>query len=144
MGESSGEKIRVLISKCGLDGHDRGSRVVARALRDAGFEVVYLGLFQTPESIVEAAIQEDVDAIGISTHNAAHMTIFPRIAELLRKHGAEEILLTGGGIIPKPDLEELEKRGVGRLFGPGSAVQEFAAYIRGEVLRRRAARAAGA
>lgn len=132
------EKIRVLVSKCGLDGHDRGSRVVARALRDEGFEVVYLGLFQTPESIVEAAIQEDVDAIGISTHNAAHMTIFPRVLEILRKHGADEILLTGGGIIPKGDMEELKRRGVGELFGPGSAVKDFAEYIRREVTRRRA------
>ena|SRR5438105_6849628 len=133
------EKIRMLVSKCGLDGHDRGSRVVARALRDEGFEVVYLGLFQTPESIVEAAIQEDVDAIGVSTHNAAHMTIFPRILAILRKHGADEILLTGGGIIPKADIEELKKLGVGELFGPGSAVKDFAAYIRCEVARRRGA-----
>jgi methylmalonyl-CoA mutase C-terminal domain/subunit len=140
MTSDASEKIRVLISKCGLDGHDRGSRVVARALRDAGFEVVYLGLFQTPESIVEAAIQEDVDAIGVSTHNAAHMTIFPRILEVLRKHGAEhDILLTGGGIIPKADIEELRELGVGELFGPGSAVKEFADYIRREVERRRAA-----
>jgi methylmalonyl-CoA mutase C-terminal domain/subunit len=134
---SGEEKIRVLVSKCGLDGHDRGSRVVARALRDEGFEVVYLGLFQTPESIVEAAIQEDVDAIGVSSHNAAHMTIFPRILELLRKQGATEVLLTGGGIIPKVDMDELEKLGTGRLFGPGSPVKEFADYIRAEVMRRR-------
>lgn len=132
------EKIRVLVSKCGLDGHDRGSRVVARGLRDAGFEVIYLGLFQTPESIVAAAIQEDVDAIGISTHNAAHMTIFPRILELLRKNGADGILLTGGGIIPKEDVEELKRLGVGELFGPGTPVSELADYIRREVARRRA------
>ncbi len=137
----SDQKIRVLISKCGLDGHDRGSRVVARSLRDAGFEVIYLGLFQTPQSIVEAAIQEDVDAIGVSTHNAAHMTIFTRILELLRRNDAGAILLTGGGIIPKDDVQELERQGVGRLFGPGSSMQEFAAYIRDEVARRRAAAA---
>src|SRR2546423_1181229 len=99
----SAEKLRVLISKCGLDGHDRGSRVVARGLRDEGFEVVYLGLFQTPQSIVEAAIQEDVDAIGVSTHNAAHMTIFPKILDLLRAQGASDVLVTGGGIIPRQD-----------------------------------------
>ena len=134
MGE---KKIRVIISKCGLDGHDRGSRVVARALRDAGFEVIYLGLFQTPQTIVEAAIQEDADAIGVSTHNAAHMTIFPRILELLRTNGAEDILLTGGGIIPKEDVEALKKLGVGELFGPGTAMQDFADYIRAEVGKRR-------
>ncbi len=141
---SSERKIRVLISKCGLDGHDRGSRVVARGLRDAGFEVVYLGLFQTPESIVEAAIQEDVDAIGVSTHNAAHMTIFPRILELLRKHGAEDILLIGGGIIPADDMQALERAGVGKLFGPGTPIQELADYIRAEVARRRPERVAPA
>jgi methylmalonyl-CoA mutase, C-terminal domain len=133
----TGDKIRVLISKCGLDGHDRGARVVARSLRDAGFEVVYLGLFQSPQSIVEAAIQEDVDAIGVSSHNAAHMTIFPRILELLRESGASDILLTGGGIIPKDDVETLTKMGVGELFGPGSSLAEFADYIRQEVARRR-------
>lgn len=132
-------KIRVLISKCGLDGHDRGSRVVARSLRDAGFEVIYLGLFQTPQSIVEAAIQEDVDAIGVSSHNAAHMTIFPRILELLKKNEADGILLTGGGIIPKEDVAALKGLGVGELFGPGSSMQEFADYIRAEVERRNSA-----
>jgi methylmalonyl-CoA mutase C-terminal domain/subunit len=134
---SSQKKIRILISKCGLDGHDRGARVVARGLRDEGFEVVYLGLFQSPESIVEAAIQEDVDAIGVSTHNAAHMTIFPKILDLLKKNGAEGILLTGGGIVPKEDVEALKKLGVGELFGPGSSMQDFATYLRAEVARRR-------
>jgi methylmalonyl-CoA mutase C-terminal domain/subunit len=138
----SAEKIRVLISKCGLDGHDRGARVVARGLRDLGFEVVYLGLFQTPEAIVEAAIQEDVDAIGVSTHNAAHMTIFTRILEHLKKQGAEEILVVGGGIVPKEDVRELERRGVGAFFGPGTPIAEFGAYIRAEIERRRGASAA--
>lgn len=138
MGRS--EKIRILISKCGLDGHDRGARVVARGLRDAGFEVVYLGLFQSPETIVEAAIQEDVDAIGVSTHNAAHMTIFPRILDLLRKNGAQDVLLTGGGIIPKEDMAALQAKGVGALFGPGSSMADFAKYIREEVAKRRGAR----
>ena len=135
----SKDKIRILISKCGLDGHDRGARVVARGLRDEGFEVVYLGLFQTPQSIVEAAIQEDVDAIGVSTHNAAHMTIFPKILDLLKKNDAGSIILTGGGIIPKDDVEDLKRRGVGMLFGPGSTMKEFADYLRGEVARRRGA-----
>jgi len=134
-------KIRILISKCGLDGHDRGARVVARGLRDEGFEVVYLGLFQSPESIVEAAIQEDVDAIGVSTHNAAHMTIFPKILELLKKNDAVSILVTGGGIIPKDDVEALHAMGVGELFGPGSAMKDFASYLRSEVARRRGERA---
>jgi methylmalonyl-CoA mutase C-terminal domain/subunit len=137
VGENSARKVRVLISKCGLDGHDRGSRVVARGLRDEGFEVIYLGLFQTPESIVEAAIQEDVDAIGVSTHNAAHMTIFPRILELLRKQGAGDILLLGGGIIPREDVEALKRLGVGELFGPGTPIRDLADYIRAEVGRRK-------
>jgi methylmalonyl-CoA mutase C-terminal domain/subunit len=134
------EKIRVLISKCGLDGHDRGARVVARGLRDKGFEVIYLGIHQTPESVVDAAIQEDVDAIGISMHSAAHMTIFPRVLDLLKKHGAGEILLTGGGIIPKEDAAHLRALGVGEIFGPGTPMEDLARYIREEVARRRAAR----
>jgi methylmalonyl-CoA mutase C-terminal domain/subunit len=134
---SDPSKIRVLISKCGLDGHDRGARVVARGLRDEGFEVVYLGLFQTPESIVEAAIQEDVDAIGISTHNAAHMTIFPKVLDLLAKNDARRILLVGGGIVPKEDVADLTGRGVGAIFGPGSSMKDFAEYIRAEVAKRR-------
>jgi methylmalonyl-CoA mutase C-terminal domain/subunit len=132
-------KIRVLICKPGLDGHDRGAKVVAAALRDAGMEVVYTGLRQTPEMIVETAIQEDVDAIGLSLHSAAHMTIFPRVQKLLRKRGAGSILLTGGGIIPDDDRLELERSGVGRLFGPGAASADFIRYIREEVGRRRAA-----
>jgi len=141
--KSSTGQIRILVSKCGLDGHDRGARVVARGLRDEGFEVIYLGLFQTPQSIVEAAIQEDVDAIGISSHNAAHMTIFPRVLDLLRQGGAGDILLTGGGIIPKEDVAELRSKGTGELFGPGTPVKEFADYIRREVERRRSGAPSG-
>jgi methylmalonyl-CoA mutase C-terminal domain/subunit len=135
-------KIRVLICKPGLDGHDRGAKVVAASLRDAGFEVVYTGLRQTPSMIVEAAIQEDVDAIGLSMHSAAHMTIFPRVLALLREKGADHILLTGGGVIPDEDIAALAAMGVGRLFGPGTPTPQIADYIRAEVERRRAERAA--
>jgi methylmalonyl-CoA mutase C-terminal domain/subunit len=132
-------KIRVLICKPGLDGHDRGAKVVAAALRDAGMEVVYTGLRQTPEMVVETAVQEDVDAIGLSLHSAAHMTIFPKVLKLLKKRGAGQVLLTGGGIIPDEDRAELEKLGVGRLFGPGATSDEIVKYITGEVARRRQA-----
>ncbi len=132
-------KIRVLICKPGLDGHDRGAKVVAAALRDAGMEVVYTGLRQTPEMVVETAIQEDVDAIGLSLHSAAHMTIFPRVLKLLRKRGADHVLLTGGGIIPDEDRAELEAMGVGRLFGPGTTSDEIVKYLTAEVARRRQA-----
>ena len=133
-------KIRVLICKPGLDGHDRGAKVVASALRDAGFEVIYTGLRQTPQMVVESAIQEDVDAIGLSLHSAAHMTIFPRVMNLLKEKGADHILLTGGGIIPKEDMVELSAIGVGRLFGPGTPTDEIAQYLRDEVAKRRQAR----
>ena len=132
-------KIRVLICKPGLDGHDRGAKVVAAALRDAGMEVVYTGLRQTPEMVVETAIQEDVDAIGLSLHSAAHMTIFPRVLKLLKKRGAERILLTGGGIIPDEDQAALAEQGVGKLFGPGTTSDDIVKYIRGEVAKRRKA-----
>ncbi len=132
-------KIRVLICKPGLDGHDRGAKVVASALRDAGMEVVYTGLRQTPEMVVETALQEDVDAIGLSLHSAAHMTIFPKVIKLLKKRAASHVLLTGGGIIPDQDRAELEKMGVGRLFGPGTPSTEIVAYIRAEVAKRRGA-----
>ncbi len=133
-------KIRVLICKPGLDGHDRGAKVVASALRDAGFEVIYTGLRQTPQMVVESAIQEDVDAIGLSLHSAAHMTIFPKVLKLLREQGADHILLTGGGIIPDEDMAELAGMGVGRLFGPGTTSDEIADYLRAEVATRREAR----
>ncbi|MEK7249116.1 MAG: cobalamin B12-binding domain-containing protein, partial [Bacteroidota bacterium] len=115
------KKIRVLVAKVGLDGHDRGAKVVAAALRDAGMEVIYTGLRKTPDMIVEAAIQEDVDAIGISILSGAHMTVFPKIASLLKEKGLSDVLLFGGGIIPQQDIEELKKLGVGHLFTPGAS-----------------------
>ncbi len=123
--------IRVLVAKPGLDGHDRGAKVVAAALRDAGMEVIYTGLHQTPEMIATAAIQEDVDVVGLSILSGAHMTLFPRVLELLREQGRDDILITGGGILPKEDMEELQRRGVGKLFGPGTATGDLVAYIEG-------------
>ncbi|HTD61307.1 MAG TPA: cobalamin B12-binding domain-containing protein [Gemmatimonadaceae bacterium] len=122
--------IRVLVAKPGLDGHDRGAKVVAAALRDAGMEVIYTGLHQTPEMIATAAVQEDVDVVGLSILSGAHMTLFPRVLELLKADGREDILLTGGGIIPKDDMESLHKLGVGRLFGPGTTTGELVKYIK--------------
>ena len=127
---SDGRKIRVLIAKVGLDGHDRGAKVVAAALRDAGMEVIYTGLRKTPEMIVEAAIQEDVDAIGVSILSGAHMTVFPKIVKLLKEKGAGDILLFGGGIIPGQDIEDLKALGVGELFTPGASTQVIAEYLR--------------
>ena len=121
--------IRVLIAKPGLDGHDRGAKVVAAALRDAGMEVIYTGLHQTPEMIATAAIQEDVDVVGLSILSGAHMTLFPRVRELLKAEGREDILLTGGGIIPKEDMDTLHAKGVGKLFGPGTSTAELIRYI---------------
>jgi methylmalonyl-CoA mutase, C-terminal domain len=128
--------IRVLIAKPGLDGHDRGAKVVAAALRDAGMEVIYTGLHQTPEMIATAAIQEDVDVVGLSILSGAHMTLFPRVLELLREHGREDILITGGGILPKEDIDELQKIGVGKLFGPGTATTDLIEYIKGWFVER--------
>ena len=122
-------KIRVLVAKPGLDGHDRGAKVIAAAFRDAGFEVVYTGLHQTPEMIVNAAIQEDVDVVALSVLSGAHMTLFPRVLELLEEEGADHMLLTGGGIIPEEDMQALSDRGVGRLFGPGTATTDAVAYV---------------
>lgn len=133
-----GRKIRVLIAKPGLDGHDRGAKVVARALRDAGMEVIYTGLHQTPEMIADAAVQEDVDAVGLSILSGAHMTMFPRVQELLRERGAGHILLFGGGIIPKEDMERLCEMGIGALFGPGTALEEIVDYIRSRVKEKEA------
>jgi methylmalonyl-CoA mutase, C-terminal domain len=121
--------IRVLVAKPGLDGHDRGAKVVAAALRDAGMEVIYTGLHQTPEMIATAAIQEDVDVVGLSILSGAHMTLIPRVLELLRADGREDILVTGGGIIPREDMDALEVRGTGRLFGPGTPTSELVDYI---------------
>jgi len=122
--------IRVLVAKPGLDGHDRGAKVVAAALRDAGMEVIYTGLHQTPEMIATAAVQEDVDVVGLSILSGAHMTLIPRVLDLLRDDGREDILVTGGGIIPREDMDALEARGTGRLFGPGTPTSELVAYIR--------------
>lgn len=124
------KKIRVLVAKAGLDGHDRGAKVIAAALRDAGMEVIYTGLRQTPEMIVEAAIQEDVDVIGISILSGAHMTILPRILKLMNEKGMNDVLLTGGGIIPEDDIKALKKMGVGQLFTPGASTSEIANYIK--------------
>jgi methylmalonyl-CoA mutase C-terminal domain/subunit len=122
-------KIRILIAKPGLDGHDRGAKVMASAFRDAGAEVIYLGLRQTPEMIVDAALQEDVDAIGLSILSGAHMTLFPRVRDLMNQRGLEDVLLTGGGIIAPEDMASLEKLGVGKLFGPGTPTQEAIDYV---------------
>jgi methylmalonyl-CoA mutase, C-terminal domain len=130
-------KIRVLIAKPGLDGHDRGVRVVANALRDAGMEVIYAGLQQTPQMVVQAAVQEDVDVVALSVLSGAHMTIFPRVLRLLQEQGAGDVLLTGGGIMSPEDMTELQRLGVGRLFGPGTALAEAIEYIQEEVGRRR-------
>jgi len=123
-------KIRVLVGKPGLDGHDRGAKIVAAALRDAGMEVIYTGLHQTPEQIVQAAIQEDVDVVALSILSGAHMTLFPRVLNLLREEGADQVLVTGGGIIPSEDIEKLLEMGVGQLFGPGTSTTEAVGYIR--------------
>jgi methylmalonyl-CoA mutase C-terminal domain/subunit len=123
--------IRVLVAKPGLDGHDRGAKVVAAALRDAGMEVIYTGLHQTPEMIATAAIQEDVDVVGLSILSGAHMTLFPRVLALLKEDGREDILITGGGIIPKEDMEALHAMGTGKLFGPGTPTSELIEYIKG-------------
>jgi methylmalonyl-CoA mutase C-terminal domain/subunit len=125
-----GRKIRVLIAKPGLDGHDRGAKVVARALRDAGMEVIYTGLHQTAEMIVETALQEDVDVIGLSILSGAHMTYFPKVLKLMKEKGLDDVLLFGGGIIPKEDAEKLEKMGVGKIFGPGTPTLEIVEYVK--------------
>ncbi|MBZ0201117.1 MAG: cobalamin B12-binding domain-containing protein [Ignavibacteriaceae bacterium] len=123
-------KIRVLVAKAGLDGHDRGAKVIAAALRDAGMEVIYTGLRQTAEMITEAAVQEDVDVIGISILSGAHMTIFPKILTMMKEKGLDDVLLTGGGIIPEEDIQALKKMGVGQLFTPGALTTEIAIYIK--------------
>ncbi|HXG73106.1 MAG: cobalamin B12-binding domain-containing protein [Gemmatimonadaceae bacterium] len=122
--------IRVLVAKPGLDGHDRGAKVVAAALRDAGMEVIYTGLHQTPEMIATAAIQEDVDVIGLSILSGAHMTLIPRVQALVKAQGRDDILITGGGIIPKEDVDTLQRGGVGKLFGPGTPTTDLIAYIK--------------
>ncbi|MDE3058322.1 MAG: cobalamin B12-binding domain-containing protein [Bacteroidota bacterium] len=123
-------KIRVLIAKAGLDGHDRGAKVIAAALRDAGMEVIYTGLRKTPEMIVEAALQEDVDAVGISSLSGAHMTIFPKVLSLMKEKGMDDVLLFGGGIIPQQDIQKLKELGIGELFTPGASTTEIVHYLR--------------
>lgn len=123
-------RVRIVVAKPGLDGHDRGAKVVARALRDAGFEVIYTGLRQTPEQIVETAIQEDADAVGLSIHSGAHMTLFPRVVRLLRERGADDVLVFGGGIIPAEDIAALEAEGVERIFTPGAATSDIVTWLR--------------
>jgi methylmalonyl-CoA mutase C-terminal domain/subunit len=121
--------VKVLIAKPGLDGHDRGAKVLARGLRDEGFEVVYTGLRQTPEMVATAALQEDVDVVGLSILSGAHLTLFPRVKQLLVDAGRDDVLVTGGGIIPPEDVEALRKRGIGRLFGPGTPTSDLVKYI---------------
>jgi methylmalonyl-CoA mutase C-terminal domain/subunit len=133
------EKHRIVIAKPGLDGHDRGAKVVARALRDAGYEVIYTGLHQTPEQIAETAIQEDADAVGLSIHSGAHMTLFPRVVGLLRDRGADEVVVFGGGIIPKEDLGPLEESGIERIFTPGTPTKAIIDWLRTRLSDTRAA-----
>ena len=121
--------LRVLVAKVGLDGHDRGAKVIATALRDAGMEVIYTGLRQTPDMVVNAALQEDVDAIGISILSGAHMTVFPKVIKLMKDKGMDDVLLTGGGIIPEEDMKKLNEMGVGKLFAPGTPTSDIARYI---------------
>lgn len=129
--------VRVLVAKIGLDGHDRGAKVIATSLRDAGMEVIYTGLRQTPEMVVNAALQEDVDAIGISILSGAHMTVFPRVIALMKEKGMNDVLITGGGIIPEDDMKKLHEMGVGKLFAPGTTTAEIAAYIKDWVEKNR-------
>ena len=129
--------IRVLVAKVGLDGHDRGAKVIATALRDAGMEVIYTGLRQTPEMVISSALQEDVDAIGISMLSGAHMTVFPKVINRMKEKGMNDVLLTGGGIIPEDDMKKLNALGVGKLFAPGTPTSEIADYIKGWVKENR-------
>jgi methylmalonyl-CoA mutase C-terminal domain/subunit len=133
------EKYRVVIAKPGLDGHDRGAKVVARALRDAGFEVIYTGLHQTPEQIVETTIQEDADAIGLSIHSGAHMTLFPRVVDLLREREVGEVLIFAGGIIPKEDIPVLKEKGIEEIFTPGTSTSAIVDWLRRRLEGRKAA-----
>jgi methylmalonyl-CoA mutase, C-terminal domain len=128
--------IRVLVAKPGLDGHDRGAKIVARALRDGGMEVVYTGLHQTPEQIVEAALQEDVQCVGLSIHSGAHMTLFPRVVELLREQGADDIVVFGGGIVPKEDITALKERGVAEIFTPGARTTDIVEWVKTNISPR--------
>lgn len=133
----SARPIRILVAKVGLDGHDRGAKVIASALKDAGMEVIYTGLRQTPEMVVNAALQEDVDAIGISILSGAHMTVFPKVLNLMKEKGMNDVLLTGGGIIPDEDMDRLKQDGCGELFAPGTPTAQIADYIKGWVKEHR-------
>ena len=137
MNQISKRPLRILVAKVGLDGHDRGAKDIATALRDAGMEVIYTGLRQTPEMVVNAALQEDVDAIGISILSGAHMTVFPRVISLMKEKGMDDVLLTGGGIIPEDDMHQLNQLGVGKLFAPGTPTVDIANYIQEWVSRHR-------
>lgn len=137
MSEETSRKIRVLIAKPGLDGHDRGAKVVARALRDAGFEVIYTGIRQTPEMIAEAALQEDVDAIGLSILSGAHMALFPRVMQELRKRGLDDVVVWAGGIIPDEDIPALKEMGIQAVFGPGTPTSETIEFLRRTLQQRR-------
>jgi len=128
--------VRVVVAKPGLDGHDRGAKVVARALRDAGFEVIYTGLHQTPEQIVSAALQEDAQAVGLSIHSGAHMTLFPRVAQLLREAGADDVIVFGGGIVPQDDVAALLEQGISAIFTPGTPIREITEWVRTHVPER--------
>jgi len=133
MSPAKQRQLRIIVAKPGLDGHDRGAKIIARALRDAGFEVIYTGLHQTPEMIVAAAIQEDVDAIGLSIMSGAHMTLFPAVIDLLKEQGAPDIAVFGGGIIPQDDVPKLKEKGVSAVFLPGSSTQAIIEWIRGNI-----------
>ncbi len=136
MAESTSRKLRILVAKPGLDGHDRGAKIIARALRDAGMEVIYTGLHQTPEMIVSAAVQEDVDAIGMSIMSGAHMTLFPAVMKLLKEKEATDIQVFGGGIIPDGDIPKLKGQGVGEIFTPGASTQDIVTWIRNNISTR--------
>ena len=133
MAKARSNTIRVVVAKPGLDGHDRGVKVIARALRDAGMEVIYTGLPQTPEQIVETTLQEDADAVGLSIHSGAHMTLFPRVVELLRERGATDVVVFGGGIIPREDIVALKAQGIAEIFTPGATTSEIVEWIRSHV-----------
>jgi methylmalonyl-CoA mutase C-terminal domain/subunit len=130
------ETYRIVIAKPGLDGHDRGAKIVARALRDAGYEVIYTGLHQTPEQIAETAIQEDADAVGLSCHSGAHMTLFPRVVQLLRDQGADDVVIFGGGIIPKDDIPKLKERGIEEIFTPGAPTASIVEWLRARLAKK--------
>jgi methylmalonyl-CoA mutase C-terminal domain/subunit len=134
--DPAARKLRILVAKPGLDGHDRGAKIIARALRDEGFEVIYTGLHQTPEMVVAAAVQEDVDAIGMSIMSGAHMTLFPAVIDLLKAQGATDVVIFGGGIIPDGDIPVLEESGVAKIFTPGATMDEVVEWVRGHVRAR--------